>query len=172
MNKKALLVALVYSSAVIGFKLFIWLGGHTFSDFYFKYAHILSVLAIIPFLILSIKLVRDNDNGGIISGKEAMRMALIVVGVSAILLSVYNYFEFKFSIEDYANYYKSDKYMAFLEKDPKAKQLGYDKIIEFQISQLSPFKAATGKLFPFLLISLSASFICAVFMKKGPKPTA
>jgi len=169
MNKKALVIAFLYSFAVIGFKMFIWLGGHTFTDFYFKYAHILSVLAIIPFLLLVIKWVRDKDNNGIISGKEAMRMALIVVGVSAILLSVYNYVEFKYSLEDYANYYKSEKYLSFLQKDPKALQLGYDKIIEFQISQLSPFKAATGKLFPFLLISLSASFICAVFLKKGPK---
>lgn len=169
MNKKALVIAFLYSFAVIGFKMFIWLGGHTFTDFYFKYAHILSVLAIIPFLLMVIKWVRDKDNSGIISGKEAMRMALIVVGVSAILLSVYNYIEFKYSLEDYANYYKSEKYLSFLQKDPKALKLGYDKIIEFQISQLSPFKAATGKLFPFLLISLSASFICAVFLKKGPK---
>jgi hypothetical protein len=169
MNKKALLSGLIYAALVIVFKLYIWLGGHTFSDFYFKYAHILSVLAIIPFVMLSIKLVRDQDSEGIISGKEAMRSALTVVAVSAIVLSIYNYFEFKFSIQAYVDYYRSDKYMTFLLKDPKAKQLGYEKIIEFQISQLSPFKAATGKLFPFLLISLSASFISAVFMKKGPK---
>lgn len=169
MNKKALIIGFLYTTLVIVFKLYIWLGGHTFSDFYFKYAHILSVLAIIPFLMLAIKLVRDKDNQGIISGKEAMRIALTVVAVSAIVLSVYNYIEFKLSIQDYAEYYRSDKYMAFLVKDPKAKQLGYEKIIDFQISQLSPFKAATGKLFPFLLITLSASFICAVFMKKGPK---
>ena len=169
MNKKALIIGFLYATLVIVFKLYIWLGGYTFSDFYFKYAHILSVLAIIPFLMLAIKLVRDNDNQGIISGKEAMRIALTVVAVSAIVLSVYNYIEFKLSIQDYAEYYRSDKYMAFLVKDPKAKQLGYEKIIDFQISQLSPFKAATGKLFPFLLITLSASFICAVFMKKGPK---
>lgn len=168
MNKKALTIAFIYTILVIVYKLIIWQGGYTFTNFGFKYSHIISVLSIIPFLIIAIRWVRDKEQGGIISGRDAMRMALIVVGISAIVLSVYNYFEFKFSMDSYVDYYKSEQYMSYLIKDPKAKELGYDKIIEFQISQLSPFKATTGKLFPFLLLSLSASFICAVFLKKNP----
>lgn len=168
MNKKALLVAFIYSTLVIAYKVIIWQGGYTFTDFGFKYSHIVSVLAIIPFLIISIKWVRDSENNGIISGRDAMRMAATVVAVSAIVLTVYNYFEFKYSIDAFAEYYRSDKYMAFLEKDPRAKGIGYQKIIDSQIAELSPFKAATGKLFPFILLSLSAAFISAVFMKKNP----
>jgi hypothetical protein len=168
MNKKALIIALIYSVLVIIYKLSIWLGGGMFNDFNFKYSHILSVLSIIPFLIVTIKWVRDKENGGIISGRDAMRMALTVVGISAIILSVYNYIEFKMNLDAFADYYRSETYMNYMMKDPKAKQLGYQKIIDFQISQLSPIKATTGKLFPFLLLSLSGSFICAVFMKKNP----
>lgn len=167
MNKKALLLACIYSLLVIAYKLFIWKGGYMFSDFGFKYAQIVSVLFIIPFLIIGIKWVRDGENNGVIGGKEAMRVALIIVGISAIILSVYNYFEFKMNYEAFTNYYKSDTYMNYLLKDPKAKQIGYQKIIDFQISQLSAFKATTGKLFPFMLLSLSASFITAVFMKRA-----
>ncbi|MFO0357090.1 MAG: DUF4199 domain-containing protein [Sphingobacteriaceae bacterium] len=168
MNKKALIIALIYSVLVIIYKLSIWLGGNMFNDFNFKYSHILTVLSIIPFLIVTIKWVRDKDNGGVISGRDAMRMALTVVGISAIILSIYNYVEFKMNMDAFAEYYRSETYMNYMMKDPKAKQLGYQKIIDFQISQLSPIKATTGKLFPFLLLSLSGSFICAVFMKKNP----
>lgn len=168
MNKKALIIGLIYSVLVIIYKMSIWMSGAMFNDFNFKYSHILSVLAIIPFLIVVIKWVRDKENGGIIGGRDAMRMALTVVGISAIILSVYNYVEFKMNLDAFAEYYKSETYMSYLLKDPKAKQIGYQKIIDFQISQLSPIKATTGKLFPFLLLSLSGSFICAVFMKKNP----
>lgn len=167
MNNRALIIALVYSALVIIYKTSIWMSGDMFNDFSFKYSHILSVLAILPFLIIVIKQVRDKENGGVIGGREAMRMALTVVGISAIILSIYNYIEFKMNMDAFAEYYKSDTYMSFLLKDPKAKQIGYQKIIDFQISQLSPLKATTGKLFPFLLLSLSASFICAVFLKKN-----
>jgi len=166
MNKKALLIACIYSVLVIIYKLIIWQGGYILSDFGFKYAQIVSVLAIIPCFIIVIKWIRDGENGGVISGKEAMRAALIVVGISAIILSVYNYFEFKMNIDTFTGYYKSDQYMAFLVKDPKAKQIGFQKIIDSQISELSPFKATTGKLFPFMVLSLSAAFVCAVFMKR------
>lgn len=168
MNKKALLIAIIYSVLVIIFKLYIWQGGYTFSNFGFKYSHIVSVFFILPFLIIAIKWVRDKENNRVISGRDAMRIAATVVGVSAIILTVYNYIEFKYSLDSFADYYRSDTYMSYLLKDPKAKQIGYQKIIDFQISELSPFKAATGKLFPFVLVSLSASFICAVFMKKNP----
>lgn len=168
MNKKALVIAFIYSALVIIYKMSIWFSGKMFNDFNFKYSHILTVLSIIPFLIVAIKLVRDKDNNGVISGRDAMRIALTVVGISAIVLSVYNYIEFKMNMDAFADYYRSDTYMSYMLKDPKAKQLGYQKIIDFQISQLSPIKATTGKLFPFLLLSLSGSFICAVFMKKNP----
>jgi len=167
MNKKAILIGCIYAVVVIAYKLFIWKGGYMFSDFGFKYAHIVSVLAIIPFIIIAIKWVRDGEKGGVIGGKEAMRTAFVVVAISAIILSFYNYFEFKQNFEAFTNYYRSDAYMTFLVKDPKAKEIGYEKIIEFQISQLSAFKATTGKLFPFMLLSLSASFITSVFMKRS-----
>lgn len=169
MNKRAIIIACIYSALVMIYKLIIWQGGYILSDFGFKYAQIVSVLALIPFLIIAIKWVRDGENGGLIGGRDAMRIALTVVAISAIILSVYNYFEFKMNIDTFANYYKSDQYMSFLMKDPKAKQIGFQKIIDTQISELSPFKATTGKLFPFMLLSTSGAFICAVFMKKNQK---
>lgn len=168
-NKKALIIACIYSVLVIIYKLIIWQGGYILSDFGFKYAQILSVLAIIPFFVIAIKWIRDGENGGVISGKEAIRYALTIVAVSAIIISFYNYFEFKMNIDTFTEYYKSDKYMAFLIKDPKAKQIGYEKIIEMQISQLSPFKATTSKLLSFMILSLSSAFVCAIVMKRNAK---
>ena len=63
MSKKALLLAVIYSTIVISFKLFIWQGGHTFDPAY-RWAHSFTILAIIPFIIFGVKWVKDSEKGG------------------------------------------------------------------------------------------------------------
>lgn len=166
--KRSVLIGVIYSVLVIIYKLIIWKGGYTFSRFGFNFSHIVSVFAIIPFLFVAIYQERKSRNG-FIRGREAIKEALMVMAVSAILLSVYNYIEFSMSIDLYKSYYQSEQYLALLEKDPKAKEFGFQKIIDYQISNLSPFKSTTAKLFPFVLLTVSFSFIISVFMKRYPK---
>ena len=172
MNKKALIYGLAYSIFVIAFKLVILLGGYYFTKFGFYFAHVTTVFLIIPFYIIGIKNIRDRDNYGIIPGKEAMRIALTIFAISAVILSIYNYVEFEWKGKILAiEYYKSEQFMTFLKSNPKIKAENYQKIIaeQIQLSETSAFKAATGKLFSFMLIGLTSAFICAIFLKRGPK---
>ena len=172
MNKKALIYGLAYSIVVIAFKLVILLGDYYSTKFGFYFAHITTVFLIIPFYIIGIKNIRDRDNFGIIAGKEAMRIALTIFAVSAIIISVYHYIEFEWKGKQLAiEYYRSEQFMAFLKSNVKIKAEDYQKIIaeQIQLSETSAFKATTGKLFSFMLIGLTSAFICAIFLKRGPK---
>jgi hypothetical protein len=175
MNKRALTIGLFYALAAIVFKLIILLGGYTLSKFGFYYSNILSVFLILPFFFLAIYQVREKDFYGIISGKDAMRMALIVLAVGIVLSSFYNFIEFNWKYKEIAiQYYKSQEYLDILKnaqlKNPeKIKISDFPKIIEEQLSSLSATKATTGKLFPLLFIGLSGAFIAAVLMKKSGK---
>jgi hypothetical protein len=175
MNKRALIVGLIYCLVVIIFKLVILLGGYTLTRFGFYYSNVVGVFLIIPFFIIAIHQVREKDFGGIISGRDAVRMALTVLAVSMIVLSIYNYIEFNWKYKELAiEYYNSPEYLQIL-KDWSAKQPDKIKIDDFpniiqeQIGALSAGKATTGKLFPLILIGLSGAFICGLAMKRGPK---
>jgi len=173
MNKRALIIGLIYSVVVIAFKLFILLGDYTLTKFGFYYSNIVAIFLIIPFFMLAIYLVREKDFGGIISGKDAIRMALTVLAVAAVILTVYNYIEFNWKFKEIATqYYNSSEYLTVLRdmqsKMPdKIKTEDFPKIIQEQIAALSAGKATTGKLFPLVLIGLSGAFICSVFMKRS-----
>lgn len=168
MNKRALYLGLTYSILVIIYKLIILLGGFQLTKFGFYYSHFVSVLFIVPFMIIAIKQVRDTDNGGVIAGRDAIRVALGVFGISVIILSLYTYVEFEWKMHDISvQYYNSADYLEFLKKQTKVTPEMYPKIIEENISGLSAMKAVTAKLFSFFLISFSFAFIISVFMKKG-----
>jgi hypothetical protein len=169
------MVALIYCVAVITFKLIILLGGYTLSRFGFYYSHTVSVFFLIPFLFLAIYRVREKDLGGVIGGREAVRVALTVVAVAAIILSLYHYMEFKWKYGEIAlNYYHSEEYLNILKEQlarhpDKLKESDFPKIIENQIAELSAFRAATARLTPIVFIGLSGAFIAAVFMKRSVK---
>jgi hypothetical protein len=166
MRKKAFILAAIYSAIVIAFKLFVWLGGHTFDPAY-RWSHGISLLFIVPFIFYAVKWVKD-ENGGYIGGKLAGQAGLTVALVSAIFLFIYHYVEFKYSLELYKAYYHSQEFIAGIEQDPHVKKIGIDKAIEMMIANLSPFKAATMKMISMLVISFPCAFLCAVFMKKSP----
>lgn len=172
MNRKGLYFGLAYSAAVIIFKLIILLGGYSLTRFGFFYSNVIGVFMIIPFYYLAIKLVRDKENGGIIAGKEAVRIALTIFVVAAILVSIYNYFEYEMAGKQLAiEYYNSQQFLDFLKTQPKIEPSRYPAIIaeQIQASEVSAFKATTGKLFSFMLLGLSSAFITSLIMKKSPK---
>lgn len=170
MNKKALYFGIAYSLIVIAFKLIILLGGYSLTTFGYFYSGITSVLLIVPFYYLALKSVRDKDYSGIISGKEAVRICLTIFAIGAVIISIYNYFEFEFSGKAMAiDYYNSEQFMTFLKSQSKIKAEDYQKIIaeQIQVSEVSAFKATTGKLFSFMFIGLISAFITSAIMKKS-----
>jgi hypothetical protein len=170
MNRRALWYGLAYTALFIAFKLFIVLGGYSLSRFGYFYSNITAVLLIIPFYVACVKTARDRDYGGIISGREAVRLCLTIFAVSAILTSVYHYFEYVMSGQQLAiEYYHSEQFLDFLRAQPKIKEGDYDRIITEQVkgAEGAAFRATTGKLFSMVLIGLSGSFIVSSLMKRS-----
>jgi hypothetical protein len=170
MNKKALIYGVIYALVVIAFKLYILFGGYSLTRYGFYFSSITSVFLILPFYILLIKSVRDTDYGGLIGGREAMRIALTVFAVSAVIICIYNYAEFEYSGKQLAiAYYNSEDFLKFLKTQPKVKPEDYSKIISEQIvnSENSAFKATTGKLVSMMLIGISGAVIIASIMKRN-----
>lgn len=167
MNRQAILLGVLYSVIVIAFKLFILLGNYTFTKFGFFYSQLITLVLIIPFIWLTIKTVKTK-NGGIISGKEAVRVALTMCIIAAALIGIYHVIEFEWKMKALSvQYYNSEQFLTYLKSIPKLKQEDYPKYITEAINGLSSFKALTAKLFSFLFFGISASFIFAVFMKRN-----
>lgn len=173
MNKRAVILGVIYSICVIIYKLTIILTGQQLTNFGFYYSHIISVFAIIPFMILGVKYTRDAENGGVISGRDALKIGLTIFGVSVIILSCYHYIEFVWKLRELSvQYYNGPDYREFLERQAKNNPTKlnpgmFQAIIDENIAALSPMKAVTAKLFSFFLISFSFAFIISVFMKKS-----
>jgi hypothetical protein len=169
MNRRGLYFGIAYSLVFIAFKLFILYGGYSLTRFGWFYSNVVGVFLIYPFFYLAIKSARDKDHGGVIGGKEAMRVALTVFAVAAVITGVYNYFEFQYSGKNLAiQYYNSQQFLDFLKNQPKVKPEDYQKIIQEQIktAEVSALKATTGKLFSFTILALGGAFITSVFMKR------
>lgn len=165
-KNRSVQLGIAYSLLVIIYKITIILSGSALSKFNFYFANIISVLAIIPFIYLTIKYTR-NDKGGFIGGKDALKAGFLMAVISAVILSVYNYFEFNWVWRDLsAEYYNSNEFKLFLEKNKQIKPEEYPAKIEAAIKELSAFRAMTGKLATLLFISLGASFMFAIILKR------
>jgi hypothetical protein len=169
MNRVAVFYALAYSVFFITAKLLIVLGGYSLTRFGYLYSHITLTFLVIPFYIPPIRKTR-RMNGGFISGKECMRIALTVFGISALIISVYNYFEYEYSGKYLAvEYYNGQQFLDFLKSQVKFKPEQYQGIIDEQIkaAEGAGFKATTGKLFSMMLIGFSSAFVVSLLMKRS-----
>lgn len=171
MRNRALIFGIAYSIVVIIYKLIIVLGGYGLTRFGFLFSHIVSVVAIVPFIFIAIKLTK-NDLEGYISGRDAFKTGLRLLVISAIITSAYNFLEFEWKWKELSVvYYNSPAFLEILKSKPKFTAEEYPKIISEAINGLSSFKATTGKLFVLFFFGVTASFISAVFLKKTkPSP--
>jgi len=166
-NKRIITFALLYSLIVITYKLIIYFGGYSLSKFGFYFANIISVVAIVPFIFMTVYLLK-KDNGGFIGGKVALKSGLSMAVFAALILSLYNYIEFELICRDLSlEYYNSQDFKDFLGKNPQIKVEEYPEKIKEAISEISPFKAVTSRLFVLLFFSLGGSFMSAVTLKKN-----
>lgn len=176
MNRRALLFGCIYCLLFIIYKLVILIGGYTLTKFGFYYSNIVGMVFIIPFYFITVQQVRDKDFGGVISGRDAMRMCMTVLATAVIITSIYNYFEFNLKYKDIATeYYHSDEYLNVLRAQQsrypdKIKTENFPAIIEEQISALSAFKATTGKLIPLMFVGLGGAFLASIMLKRSARP--
>ena len=175
MNKRALINGCIYCLLFIIYKLIILLGGYTLSKFGFYYSNIVGMIFIWPFYVVAVKQVRDKDYGGIISGKDAVRLCLTVFATALVITSLYNYFEFNIAYKEIATrYYHSQEYLDILKAQQlnhpdKIKTENFPLIVEEQIRDLSAFKATTGKLIPFMFVGLGGAFVTSMLMKRSAR---
>jgi hypothetical protein len=167
---KPVAFALIYSILVIAFKLFVFYSGLQMTKLG-MYSHILSLLIILPFVFVLIFLLR-KEKGGDLSGKDAVKYALIFVSVSAIILSVFNYVFFENELKAYiANYIQTQGPKSILEeaakKGQKISQEEIDKMIKGGIEDLSAFKDTTSKLFSVFIFGVFSSFVSSIFLKRN-----
>ena len=134
MNKRALIYGIIYSALVIAIKLYVLLAGYSLTKFGYYYSSITCVFLILPFYALLIKQVRDKDNDGVIGGREAVRLALTLFAISAVIISLYNYLEFEnYGKEMDIEYYNRKQFLDFLKKKSKIKEENFGKIIAQKI---------------------------------------
>lgn len=177
MNRRAIYNGLIYCALAIAFKLYILLSGQSFTTFGFYFASIVSILPIVIFFFTAIRQVREKEMGGTIDGREAMRIALTVLVVAIVVMSIYNYIEFVWKVQELSvDYYNGPVYRKFLENmrenmtdktrmPENLKNGNFAAIIQEQLESLSAFKATTGKLIPMLIVGLAGSFIASVTLK-------
>lgn len=167
---KPVAFALIYSLLVIVFKLYVFYSGLQMTKLG-MYSHILSLLVMLPFIFLLIFLLR-KEKGGDLSGKDAVKYALIFVSISAIVLSVFNYIFFQQELGTYiANYIQTQGPKSILEeaakKGQKISTADVDKMIKGGIEELSAFKDTTSKLFSIIVFGIFSSFVSSIFIKRN-----
>lgn len=169
-KKKPAQFAFIYSILVIAFKLFVFYSGLQMTKLG-MYSHILSLLIMLPFVFVLIFLLR-KEIGGEISGKLALKEALVFVSLAAIILSVFNFVFFENELNDYiVNYIQTEGPKSIQEQ---AKKIGkpvttaeIDKMINGEITNLSAFKDTTSKLFSIIAFGIFSSFVTSIFLKKS-----
>ena len=115
---KPIAFAIIYSLLVIAFKLYVFYSGLQMTKLG-MYSHILSLLVILPFVFILIFLLR-KEKGGDLSGKDAIKHALLFVSISAIMLSIFNYVFFENELKTYiANYIQTQGPKSILEEAAK-----------------------------------------------------
>jgi uncharacterized membrane protein YhaH (DUF805 family) len=167
-KKKFLLFVLVFSLIAILFKLWIFYSGQQLTGFG-ALSHILVLALLLPACFLFVKLLRDEQ--GAIGGQYAFKQCMKFVLISAVVLSVFNFFFYEFILKDYIIEFFREKGPALIkESAEKAHKKVTDKEIQDQIAMQIQYSTAyrdtTGKLFSFVLFGAFSAFISAMFLKR------
>ncbi|MBC7863246.1 MAG: hypothetical protein IAF38_09740 [Bacteroidia bacterium] len=188
MKNKPLLLAIIYSVIYIGATLYFYFSQQLPA---FKMVYVISMAAVLPFVILTIKIQRDSVYQGIISGKEAAKEGMKFVLYSALILGAFQIAFFyggwrDFKIETIPGFYRA--WVDSLSADDKVKyfEVGTQKVmarlspaqiekfreeliqknIAIQIEGITVFKEFTGVFFRLFFAGLFSSFLAALFLKR------
>ena len=168
MKNKLILFAAIYSILSIVAICITFYGGYIKL---LNLIYIFSLLGMLPFALMAIKSFRDKENGGIITGKEALKAGLRFVVTSAIILSLFQALFFMLDFKEYKiNYMKSVGPEAIKKEIAsgkiKAEESEIPKILNNDIEQVTLFAEITGTLFKTIAYGLFCSFIGAVVFKR------
>ena len=172
MNRWAFYSGVFFSALVIAFKLLLLVQGFYFTTWGFRYGNLLGVALYTLWIPITLALINHFHYRGGIPGREALKAGLGLVSVSIILISMYHYWEVQsemFKSQALA-YYNSSEYYRLLVQQQAQNPLRYKttdipRIISEQKNGLSPFRAMTGRMIPFLLYGGVLSLLSSLGLK-------
>lgn len=169
MNRWAFYSGIGFAVVVVVFKLYVLLNGMYFSNWGFKFANLSAVFCFTLWIPLTLLLINRVHYHKQMPGREVFKAGLGIVAVSLIGISLYHYLEvqsdeFK---QQAKRYYNSAEYREVLKHQQALhpqnfKTQDFPKIIAQQVEGVSPFRAMTGRMIPFLLYGGIVSLLTAL----------
>ena len=168
MNKRLILFSSLYIIFTIAAICISFYGGYIKQ---LNLIYFLTLLSFLPFVFVFLLQFRNKDNGGIISGRDAMKQALKMVLLSTFLLTLFQIVFFEMDFRDYKiNHIRAigpDIIKQEISKGQlKAKVEDIPKILENDIKQVTLFAEITATLFKTIFYGLFSSFISAMILKR------
>jgi predicted secreted protein len=169
MKNKPLLLAGIYSLIYIVSTLFFYTT-ERFSNLNMVY--LLAMALILPMVILTIKIERDETNHGYISGREAVKAGMRFVLYSTLILMLFQAIFYysgwrEFKINALPSYVRERA----LELDKMGKRKFDEKQLQVAISEelknITLFKELTFVFFRCIFLGLFSSFMASIFMKRA-----
>jgi hypothetical protein len=168
MNKRLILFSSLYTVFTIVAICISFYGGYIKQ---LNLIYFLTLLSFLPFVFVFLLQLRNKDNGGIISGRDAMKQALKMVLLSTFLLTLFQIVFFEMDFRDYKiNHIRAigpEIIKQEISKGQlKAKVEDIPKILENDIKQVTLFAEITATLFKTIFYGLFSSFISAMILKR------
>ena len=167
MKNYPLLLAVIFSIAYIGITLFLYFS-ERFETMAFLY--LMAMGAMIPMVILSIRLQRDFVYGGPISGrnaaKEGMRYVLFTILFLLIFQTIFFYSGWKeFKMENLPHNIRAHAVKLDQLGKKKFDEVLLQKAIKEELANVTLFKELSFVFYRFIFVGIFGSFISAVFLK-------
>ncbi len=168
MNKRLILFSSLYIIFTIAAICISFYGGYIKQ---LNLIYFLTLLSFLPFVFVFLLQLRNKENGGVISGRYAMKQALKMVMLSTFLLTLFQIVFFELDFKDYKiNHIRSigpEIIKQEISKGQlKAKVEDIPKILENDIKQVTLFAEITATLFKTIFYGLFSSFISAMILKR------
>jgi Ca2+/Na+ antiporter len=167
MKKYPLLLAIIFSFLYIASTLFFYFT-QRFAAFNFVY--LMAMGAMIPFVILTIKLQRDNVLQGKISGRvaarEGMRFVLYSIFFLLLFQTIFYYSGWKeFKADALPQYIREQAIRLDQMNKRKFNEVELQKAIQEELKNITLFKELSFVFYRYIFVGIFASFISATFMK-------
>lgn len=168
MNRRLIIFSLIYSLLVIATICISFYGGYVKL---LNVVYFLTLVCMFPFVLAFLWQLRNNEGGGFIGGRQAVKEGLKFVMLSTVILCLFQAAFFKMDFKEYkVNHMRSigpDIIKQEITKGQlKAKVEDIPKILENDIKQVSMFAEVTAVLFKNIFYGAFCCFISAMIVKK------
>lgn len=172
MKNKPLLFAIIYSALFIAAACITFYGHY---DRAFNTVFVMGLAALLPFVVLTIKVQRDTVYKGVISGREAAKEGMRFVFFSFIFLVIFQVAFFYGGLREYRLDYLMKGELEFIQKSIENKKMAATpaemakqaKAIAGKVAMINVSTEIFGVFLRVVLFGLFSSFVAALFLKRG-----